>query len=214
VISISANSEWPDAVFVEDTAIVLDEVAIIARPATVNRQGEAAGVREFLKAYRKLHVIEEPATLDGGDVLRIGKTLFVGLSTRTNGEAVDQLTAAVSGAGYKVKTVALRNALHLKSAVTRLADKLILVNPEWVDPNQFGNIDVIEVDPSEPHAANALRVRDRIVYPTQYRKTSARLKSRGLKLRPVDMSEFLKAEGGVSCGSIVFTHPPERSVET
>ncbi|HEY5565007.1 MAG TPA: arginine deiminase family protein [Rhodothermia bacterium] len=213
VISLSGNSELPDAVFVEDTAIVLDEMALIARPGAVSRQAETPEVRDLLKAYRKLHVIEAPATLDGGDVFRIGKTLFVGLSSRTNGEGVDQLTAAVGSAGYKVKTVNIRNGLHLKSAVTRLADKLILVNPEWVDPAQFGNLEVIEVDPSEPHAANALRVRDRVVYPTQHRKTTARLKSRGLKIRQVDMSEFLKAEGGVTCGSIVFAHPPEKLVE-
>ena len=213
VISLPTDAELPDAVFVEDTAIVLDELSVITRPGAVSRRGETAGVRDFLKAYRKLHTLEDPATLDGGDVVRIGKTLFVGLSSRTNGEGVDQITAAVGAAGYKVKTVDVRNGLHLKSAVTRLAEKLILVNPEWIDPAQFGNLEVIEVDFSEPYAANALRVRDRIVYPTQHRKTTARLKSRGLKIRPVDMSEFLKAEGGVSCGSIVFTHPPEKSVE-
>lgn len=214
VISLSADADLPDAVFLEDTAIVLDDLAIIARPATVSRQGEIAGVRDVLKAYRKLHILEEPATLDGGDVVRIGKTLFVGLSTRTNGEAVDQITAAVSPFGYKVKAVDIGKALHLKSAATRLGEKLMLVNPEWVDPAQFGNLEVIEVDPSEPHAANALRVRDRIVYPTQHRKTTLRLKERGLKVRPLDMSQFLKAEGGVTCASIVFAHPPERSIET
>lgn len=211
VISLPAATDLPDSVFVEDTAIVLEDLAVIARPGAASRLPETQSVLQFLKPYRNLFMIEEPATLDGGDVLRIGKTLFIGLSSRTNEAAVEQLTAAVASLGYKVRPVELRGGLHLKSAVTRVADKVILVNPDWVDPAQLGNFEVIEVDPAEPQAANALRVGEHIVYPTLHRKTTGLLKARGLKIRPLEMSEFLKAEGGVTCGSIIFHHPPERS---
>lgn len=214
VISLPTDAQFPDAVFVEDTAIVLDELAVITRPGAASRLGETDAVRDVLKGYRTLHSLDHPATLDGGDVLRVGKTLFVGLTTRTNSEAVEQLAGIVSAAGFKVKSVETRGGLHLKSSATRVGEKTLLVSPEWIDPAQFGNLDLIEVDPSEPQAANALRIKDRIVYPTQYSKTLILLKKRGLKVRPLEMTEFLKAEGGVSCGSIVFAHPPQRSVET
>lgn len=205
VLSLPADARLPDAVFVEDSAVVLDDVAVITRPGAESRRGETLAVRDTLQPYRRLHGIDGPATLDGGDVLRIGKTLFVGLSSRTNDQAVEQLSRIVADSGLKVKAVDLKGGLHLKSAATCPADRLLLVNPDWVEASQFGNLDVLEIDPSEAHAANALRVGERIVYPTQHPKTMARLKSRGLKVRPLDMSEFLKAEGGVTCGSILFS---------
>lgn len=210
VISLPASSDLPDSVFVEDTAVVLDEFAVMARPGVASRLGETKSVREFLTPYRKTHVIEEPGTLEGGDVLRIGKSLFVGLSSRTNEAGIAQLTALVNGSGYKVTTVPIRGGLHLKSAVTRVGERQILVNPDWVDPSQFGHIEMIEVDPSEPRAANALRIGEYVLYPAHYRKTIGALKARGLKVRPLNLSEFLKADGGVSCASILFHHPPER----
>lgn len=211
VISLPGPSSMPDAVFVEDTAVVLDELTVICRPGVESRRTETAAVGEFFQQYRKLVFIEGPGCLDGGDVLRLGKTLYVGLSSRTNESGIEQLGAAVAAAGYKVQPLELTGCLHLKSAVTRVAEKQILVNPGWIDPAKIAGHDVVEVAPDEPAAANALRVNDKVVYPSQHPKTMGRLRAAGLKIRQVDVSQFLKAEGGVTCGSILFQHPPVKS---
>ncbi len=208
VISLPGDPAFPDAVFVEDTVVVLTQSAVVTRPGAESRRGETAGVAGFLKAYRKLHFIEEPGLLDGGDVLRLGRTLFVGVGGRSNEAGVEQLQRVASAEDFKVRPVGLKHGLHLKSAVTQVADKTVLVNPEWVDPANFDHYDVIEVDPTEPAAANALRAGDRVIYPRQHMRTTARLTAHGVKVRPIDMSEFLKAEGGVTCGSVIF---PERA---
>lgn len=205
VISLPGDAKYPDAVFVEDTAVVLTQSAVITRPGAESRRGETSAVADFLKAYRKLYFIEEPGLLDGGDVLKVGRTLFVGVGGRSNEAGLEQLQRAASAEDLKVRPVELKHGLHLKSAVTQVAEKTLLVNPDWVDRGVFDNYDVIEVDPAEPSAANALRAGDRIIYPRQHVRTTARLTARGLKMRPLDMSEFLKAEGGVTCGSLVFS---------
>jgi len=195
--------ELPDAVFVEDTAVVLDELAVIARPGALSRRAEVRSSAAALAEVRTLVHLEEPATLDGGDVLRLGRDIWVGRSNRTNGEAVGTLWRLLGPLGYTVTAVDVRGCLHLKSAVTAIADGSVLVNPEWVDSATFTGLDVIEVDPREPYGANALRLGSTLLYPSAFPLTRRRLEARGLHVVTVDVSELAKAEGAVTCCSLI-----------
>ena len=205
VISLPEQPDLPDSVFVEDTAIVLDEVAIITRPGAESRRGETGSVAQALSAYRELRCVRAPASVDGGDVLRLGRTLFIGQSGRSNAAAVDQIRSLLAAFGYEVRPAALAGGcLHLKSAVTQIAEETLLVNPAWVDAAQFGGMQSISVDPSEAGAANALRIGTSLIYPTGFPRTLERLEARGLRPRLVEASETAKAEGAVTCCSLVF----------
>ena len=196
--------EQPDSVFVEDTAVVLDEVAVITRPGAESRRPEITAMSAVLKEYRTLVTLAAPATLDGGDVLHIGRTLYVGLTARSNAEGAKQLAGAVAPFGYRVITVEPKGCLHLKTAVTLVAPGLLLINPAWVDRRLFEDMDWVAVDPVEPHGANAVLVDQRVIYPKSFPRTRERLLGRGLELLTVDMSETEKAEGGVTCCSLLF----------
>ena len=195
--------DLPDAVFVQDAALVFDEVAVIARPGAASRRAETESVAAALRPFRPLRFIESPGTLDGGDVAVLGRSVFVGQTARTSGAGARQLATILSPFGYTVTPVAPTGCLHLQTAVTRVADRVILVNREWVDPVVFGDVEVIDVDPAEPFAANALRVGDALIYPDNFPRTRARLEARGLRVVPVDVSELAKAEAGVTCGCLL-----------
>ena len=199
--------ENPDAVFVEDTAVVVDEIAVITRPGAESRRAETESTSARLAKYRRLAFLEEPATLDGGDVLCIGRRVYVGLSERSNRAGVEQLAALLRPLGYRVEGVKLTGCLHLKTAATLVAPERLLINPAWVDKAAFGEMEYTEVDPAEPHAGNAVRVGDALVYPQSFPRTHERLDRLGLDVRAVDMSETEKAEGGVTCCSLIFDAP-------
>lgn len=201
---MAAAPELPDAVFIEDTAIVLDEIAVITRPGAPSRRGETAAVESFLRAYRPVHALQAPATLDGGDVLRLDRSLYVGGSSRTNEHSIEQLRGFVAPFGYRVIPVAFTGALHLKSAVTALSDDTVLLNPAWVSPTAFPGYKAIFVDEREPYGGNALRVGDAIVYPTHFPRTRDRLIEGGFRVAEVDLGELAKAEGAVTCCSLIF----------
>jgi dimethylargininase len=205
VITLAAEHALADAVFVEDIAIALDEFAVITRPGAASRRAEVASVAEVLALHRSLKTIEVPGTIDGGDVLVIGRTIFVGESARTNADGVAQLRAIAAAAGYTVQPVPIRGCLHLKSAVSEAAEGTVLINPEWVDRAAFAAFRQIEIDPDEPHAANALRIGDRAIYPASFPRTSRRLENAGIAPMLVDVSELQKAEGAVTCCSLVFS---------
>ena len=195
----------PDSVFIEDTALVLDEVAIALRPGAASRRGEVAAVAEALADFREVMRLEAPATMDGGDVLRLGRRLYVGLSTRTNAHGIDRLRALVAAFGYEVCAVPVAGCLHLKSAVTEIGDELLLVTPRAIDASAFDGVERIEIDPSEPAAANALRVGGTVVMPAAHERTAERLARRGVEVRAVDVSELARAEGGVTCCSLMVS---------
>lgn len=201
---IVAMPDAPDSVFVEDTAIVLDDIAVITRPGAESRRREVGSVAAALLPHRELVHIEAPATIDGGDVLRVGPRIFVGLSTRTNADAVDQLRAALDARGYEIVPVIVRGVLHLKSAVTQVGASQLLVNREWIDVASFSGYDLIDVDPAEPSAANALLVRETVLFPAEFPRTAERLERAGLHLVRVAASELAKAEGALTCCSLVF----------
>jgi len=204
VEALPADPELADSVFVEDAAIVLDAVAVITRPGAESRRPETAAIAGALSRYRPLLAIEAPGTLDGGDVLRIGRTLYVGISGRSNLDAIDQLSLGLAPYGYDVRGVAVRGCLHLKSAVTALDDDTVLVNPDWVDSAVFTGMRPIEIDPRERGAANALRIGERVIYPASFPATRRRLALAGIDVLEVDVSELQKAEGAVTCCSLVF----------
>jgi len=207
VVSLPEQPELPDAVFVEDVAIVLDECAVITRPGAESRRPETGPMAEKLGEYRKLVFIEAPGTLDGGDVLRVDRTLYVGLSGRSNRAAIDQLRALIAPDGYKVNAVEVSGCLHLKSAVSQAAEYTLLVNPRWVNAADFGDLECLEVDPAEAYAANSLLIGKSIIYPTSFPRTRQRLEHQGMRVMAVDVSELQKAEGAVTCCSLVFEQP-------
>ena len=201
---VDSAEEFPDGVFIEDTAVVLDEVAVVTRPGAESRRGEPAAVAEALAAFRPLLHISAPGTLEGGDVLRVGRTLFVGRSTRTNDAGIAQLREHLAPYGYAVRAVPVRGCLHLKTAVTAVADDLLLLNPAWVDAGEFPGFEVIEVDPAEPFAANVVRIGADVIHPAEHTRTRERLERRGIAVRTVPAGELAKAEGGVTCSSLIF----------
>ena len=206
VIRLPAEPSLPDSVFVEEVAVAFDEGAIATRPGAASRREEGRAVHEVLGSMRQLLRIEAPGTLDGGDVLRIGKQVFVGASARSNAEGRAQLRALLAPFGYSVIDVVTCDCLHLKSAVTQVAEGTLLINPAWlVDPSQFAGFRQIEVDPMEEHAANAVRVGDALVYPDCFPNTLARLRDAGIRVQTVDVSELQKAEGAVTCCSILLS---------
>lgn len=204
VRTLPAEPTLPDSVFVEDTAVVLDEVAVITRPGAESRRPETEAVAAVLTEYRPLVTIAAPGTMDGGDVLVIGRTVFVGATDRTNRAAIDQLRAALTSHGYRVEPVPVRGCLHLKSAATLVTPDTVLCNPRWVAPATFAGLRVLEVADGEPGAANGLLVGERVIYPSSFPKTAARLAAQSIGLLSVNVSELQKAEGAVTCCSLLF----------
>lgn len=201
---LPAEPDLADSVFVEDAAVVLPELAVIARPGAASRAPEVQTAADALRVHRRLGSIDGPGTLDGGDVLVIGRRIFVGESGRTNPEAVAQLRSLLSPHGYEVLVVPLRGCLHLKTAATLVAERTLLLNPDWVDPAVFAGLRRIEVDAEEPFGGNALLVKRRVIYPSENRETAQKLERAGIDVCRVPFSELAKAEAGVTCCSVIF----------
>jgi dimethylargininase len=192
----------PDAVFVEDTALLLDGHAVITRPGAASRAVETKSTAAGLTGHFELHRIER-GHLDGGDVLRIGKRLYVGRSTRTDTDGIAALAEIVRPLGYEVIEARLGDCLHLKTAATYAGDNVLLYNERCVDPAQFGGVEPLAVSPDEPAAANCVRAGGRIITPAGNPKTTAMLKDRGFTVVEMDVSELQKAESGVTCMSLI-----------
>lgn len=208
VVSLPTEPGLPDAVFVEDAVVLLDEIAVISNMGAASRRPEVASLAEALARYRPLKFLTKPATLDGGDVLRIGRSLFVGLSRRTNRHGVEQLSDLARPLGYQVQSVHVTGCLHLKSACSYLGNDTILVNQSWIDVVPLRGFELLDVPEDEPAAANALLLNGVVVLPTGFPKTRALLEERGFGVRTVDVSELQKAEADVTCCSVIFEDPP------
>lgn len=202
--------DLPDSVFVEDAAVVLDDLAVITRPGAVSRRPEVGAMSAALSPHRPLAFIQAPGTMDGGDVLVTPGKVFVGMSGRTNEDGVGQLRALIAPHGFAVVAVPVTGCLHLKSAVTaaflppEAGRSALLINPDWVDRAYFGGFELIDVDPSEPAAANVLRVGDCVICADEHPRTRARLSVRGFITQSVPAGELAKAEGGVTCCSVLL----------
>ena len=204
IVEILADDALPDACFVEDAAVVLDEAALLTMPGAASRRGELPAVAEALRRFRRVEHTERPATIEGGDVLRVGRTLFVGRSPRTNDAGVARLRAFAEPLGYAVVPVDVTGCLHLKSAVTALDDDRLLANRAWADMRPFAAFEVVEVATEEPGAANVLRVDGTIVAHPGFPRTLERVAARGYAPRLLDVSEFLKAEAALTCKSLLL----------
>jgi dimethylargininase len=204
VIPLPEEPDLPDSVFVEDAAFILPEVAVITRPGADSRKPETESVARALAPYRKLLNITAPASVDGGDILIMGRNIYVGLSTRSNQNAIDQMNSLLGDYGYKATGVQMHDCLHLKTAATRVDDTTLLINRKWVDTHHLKAYTWIEIDESEAFAANCLPVNGQIIYPTSFPKTCEKLEAAGHKILPVTVDELAKAEGAVTCCSLII----------
>jgi len=200
VLELPADAALPDSVFVEDTAIVLDDIAVITRPGAESRRGETQAIEEVLARYRPIARIEAPATIDGGDVLVLDERIYVGLTARSNEAAIEQLRRLT---GREVIGVRVDGCLHLKSGITRVSRDALLVNRDWIDVTPFAGWMLIDVE--EPFSANALLIDDVVIFPRAFPGTLAKLA--GFDVHLADADELAKAEGGVTCCSIILGHP-------
>jgi dimethylargininase len=204
VLSLPAEPDLPDSMFVEDPAIVLEELAVIFPLGTASRRPEAPSLAQAISRFRKLQHVTLPGTLEGGDILRIGSNLFVGVTKRSNAEGIRQLSAILAPHHYEVIAVPVTGCLHLKSAVTSLSRNTLLANRAWFDPSPFSGYDWIEIDPAEPHAANALSLAKTVIFPASFPRTRARIEAAGFHVTSLDISELQKAESGLTCSSLIF----------
>ena len=202
---VAPADDLPDAVFIEDTAVVLDELAIITRPGATSRRRETEAVADALRPLRPIAGIRSPGTLDGGDVLRVGTMIYVGAGHRTNDAGIDQLRALAAPHGYEIRSIPFTGCLHLKTAATYIGDGQLLVNPAWVDVREFDDLRAVAIDSREPFAANALLLGERVIHGAQFPETRRLLERAGCTVLPVPAAELAKAEGGVTCCSVLLS---------
>jgi dimethylargininase len=206
VVVLPALDTLPDAAFVEDAAVVVDELAVLGAPGVGSRAAEAEAIVAELEKYRPVRRLRAPeATLEGGDVLQVGRTLYVGRSGRTNHAGIDSLRQLLEPLEYAIRALPIEGCLHLKTACTYVGDGIVLLNPAWVDGGLFerDGLGVLPVDPSEPWAANALHVRETLLVPAGNPRTAGRLRRAGLQPVEVAIGEFQKAEAGLTCLSVL-----------
>jgi dimethylargininase len=201
---LGAEPDLPDAVFVEDTAVDVDECAVIARPGIASRRGEVESIAAALAPFRPVVRIVAPGTIEGGDVLRVGRTFFVGQTPRTNPEGTRQLAALVQPYAYDVVPVTPTGCLHLKSAVTFIGRETLLVNSSWIDVDLFSRWQCIPVPPEEPHGANAVVIGEAVYVAASAPATRRKLDALGFTTAAIDTGEFEKAEAALTCLSLLF----------
>ncbi len=204
VIQLPAESEFPDSMFVEDPAIVLDEIAVMTRPGAESRRGEGKTLAPAIAPFRELRWIEAPGTIEGGDVMRVEKTLYVGATARSNAEGAAQLAEFVRPFGYSVRRVEVKGCLHLKSGCVYLGQGLVLANREAVDTGAIEGARIVDVPGDEPDAANVLTFDGKAVMPDCFPTTAELVSGLGWEVIPVNISELRKAEAGVTCSSLIF----------
>ena len=209
LIRLPVMASYPCSAFVDDTAVVLDELAIITRPGAESRRGEIESIAEVLGQYRTLVHMDAPCELDGGDVLRIDKTLFVGHSERTNRRGIEKLHGIVEPHGYNVRVVTVKGCPHLKAAASLVAPGAVLLNPDRVAPADFDGLVTINVAAGEPDAANTLLLSDHVLVPSGFPKTCRQLDALGIPLIELADSELTKAESGLSGCTLAFRYPVE-----
>jgi dimethylargininase len=196
---------FPDGVFVEDTAVVLDELAVLTHPGAPSRRAEVRGIELALRAYRGTERVAAPATLDGGDVIVVGRRILVGRSSRTNAGGVQALAAITRRHGYSVTSVGMHGCLHLKSGCTALPDGRLLVNGDWIPVADLAGFDLVHVPAAEPWGGDVAIANGTVIAAAAYEKTLALIEREGFPVKAVDVSEFAKAEGGVTCLSLIFS---------
>ncbi len=204
VRTLDVNRASPDGTFLEDTAVVLDEMAVMTRPGAAARRDESAGIERELRLYRPVARVPAPATLEGGDVLRVGRTLLVGLSSRTNLAGATALAATVRPCGYDVRTVPVHGCLHLKTACSALPDHRLIVNPDWFDVEALRGFELLHIPAAEPWGANLVCLGNCVIAAAAHRQTGDVIRRLGFDVHFAAIDEFAKAEGGDTCLSILL----------
>lgn len=204
VHSLPPLPDQPDCTFVEDPAVVVDEVAVITTMGIASRRGERESLARALSDFRPLRFMSEPALLEGGDVVRVGRTLYVGLSGRTDLQGHEQLRDLLAPFDYQVRGVEVRECLHLKTGCSYLGRGVMLVYGDWVNVSQFEGLELLEVPREECWAANALALGETIIMPEGFARTRALIEERGFRVETLQVSELMKAEAGLTCMSIIF----------
>jgi dimethylargininase len=204
VIVLDPQPDYPDAYFVEDTAVVTPDVAVITNPGAQARRGEEDTIEPVLARYRTTQRIQAPGTLDGGDVLMLGTHFFVGISDRTNTEGAEQLGDILEGFGNTWTAIPVEAGLHLKSSVNYVGKNTLLLTEEFADHREFKGYDRVVLDRSEDHAANSLLINDRLIMPKGAPGTRKKLEALGLEVIELDVSEARKMDGGLTCMSLRF----------
>jgi dimethylargininase len=205
VVRLDDADEFPDGVFIEDTALVLDEMAVMLRPGAESRRGEVPGIAAELAKHRELTHVAPPATIDGGDIVVIGRRILVGRSARTNAAGIDALRECTKALGYVVRAVRMTGCLHLKSGCTALPDGRLLVNRHWIDARDLTGFDLVDVPASEPWGGDVAFVGETVLEAAAFPETIETLRARGYRPRALDVSEFAKAEGGITCMSLLLS---------
>lgn len=205
VMVLDENLACPDSVFVEDPIIVFDEVAVLTSMGVESRRAESASMEKVFSKYRNVERIVLPAQIEGGDVLKVGKKIFVGESPRTNREGITALEAIIKPFGYEVISVSVTGCLHLKTGVTALDDQTVLINSNWLDADAFHGFTKVEVPEDEPFGANVLKIGEILCMNEAFPESISLVKSLGYKVETVNISEFVKAEAGLTCMSVLFT---------
>lgn len=205
VTVLDADDHFPDSVFIEDTAVVSTKAAVITRPGAPSRQGEEAAVAEALKSFHKpMETITAPGTLEGGDVFRAEDHFYIGVSARTNEEGAGQLTAILRKHGHTATLLPLRDVLHLKTGVAYLENNRLLTCGEFLDHPLLAGFEIIPVAADEAYAANSVWINGRVLVPAGFDQTRRAVERLGYETVPVDVSEFRKLDGGLSCLSLRF----------
>ena len=208
VIRLDENMSLPDSVFVEDPIIVFDEIAVLTSMGVKSRRKEGDALAAYFRQYRKLKQISLPAKIEGGDVLKVGRRVFVGDSPRTNSRGIKALKGIIEPFGYETIAVKVRGCLHLKTGCTALDKETVLINPGWVDSTPFEDFRIIETPPEEPFGANVLPIHDTICMNKAFPETIGLVSSLGYEVASTDVSEFVKAEAGLTCMSVPFLSKP------
>ena len=204
VIVLDPQPDYPDAHFVEDTAVVTSDVAVITIPGAQARRGEEESIIPVLSEYRRIERIQPPGKLDGGDVLQVSNHFFIGISERTNREGAEQLGRILQDYGNSWTTVDVGAGLHFKSGVNHVGDRNLLATPEFSKKEQLKDYDLIVLDPSESYAANSLLVNNYLLIPAGYPDTRQKLEFTNLKIIELETSELRKMDGGLTCMSLRF----------
>ncbi len=203
IIELEPDEQFPDSVFIEDTAVITHKMAVLSNPAPSARKDEVIRISEELKKHWKvLERIKEPGKLEGGDVMQTGSHFYVGISERTNQEGFNQFSHFAGIYGYTTSAIELKDLLHLKTGINYLGNNFLLMQEGFSSENIFDSFHIIRVSKKEAYAANSLRINEYVIVPEGYPKTRLKIEQAGFKTIALDVSEFKKLDGGLSCLSL------------
>lgn len=205
VITLEADESYPDATFVEDVALLTPHCAIITRPGALSRRGEIEEMKEVLKSeYEQIEEIKAPGTIEAGDIMMVGSHYYIGLSARTNEAGAQQMLAFLEKYGMTGSLVTLEKVLHLKTGLAYLENNYLVACGEFLTKPEFQSFNMIKIEEEDSYSANCIWMNDTVIIPSGYPKTKEKIASTGYHIIELDMSEFQKLDGGLSCLSLRY----------